>query len=62
MQRRRQGRAAAAAQRGGPRLLQLARLGWLRAGELAADHTRSVLILSVFAFKVWLGGWVCGAG
>jgi hypothetical protein len=40
--------------RGGPWLLRLLRRGWVRAGELATDHTRSVLILSVFAFKV---GW-----
>lgn len=57
-QRRRQERAAAAAQRGGPWLLQLLRRGWLRAGELATDHTRSVLILSVFAFKVSSARWI----
>ena len=53
-QRRRQERLMAVQRRGGPWLLQLLRRGWLRAGELATDHTRSVLILSVFAFKVRL--------
>ena len=37
---------------GGPWLWRLLRQGWARAGYAAADHTRSALILSVFAFKV----------
>lgn len=37
---------------GGPWLWRLLRQGWARAGHLAADHTRSTLILAVFAFKV----------
>jgi peroxin-12 len=40
---------------GGPWLWRLLRQGWARAGYAAADHTRSALILSVFAFKV--GVW-----
>ncbi|GAB4816887.1 hypothetical protein N2152v2_003933 [Parachlorella kessleri] len=59
-QQRRQERLTAAQRRGGPWLLQLLRRGWLRAGELATDHTRSVLILSVFAFKL-LEWWYTSA-
>jgi hypothetical protein len=45
---------------GGPWLWRLLRQGWARAGYAAADHTRSALILSVFAFKVC--GWATWRG
>lgn len=49
---RRAARLAAARRPGSPSPLGLLRWAWLRAGHLAVDHTRSALILSVFAFKV----------
>ncbi|EFN57496.1 hypothetical protein CHLNCDRAFT_48657 [Chlorella variabilis] len=45
---------------GGPWLWRLLRQGWARAGHLAADHTRSTLILAVFAFKL-LEWWYTSA-
>jgi peroxin-12 len=36
----------------GPSALRALRAGWARARGAAADHTRSALVLSVFAFKV----------
>ncbi len=37
-------------------LWSLLRRGWARAGYAVADHSRSALILAVFAFKVRDGG------
>lgn len=52
-QRRRSERLSRlAAPQAGPWLWRLLRRSWARAGHLAADHTRSTLILAVFAFKV----------
>lgn len=46
--------------RGAAWLLRLLRRAWLRTGHLVADHSRSALILAVFAFKVGDGGRVQG--
>lgn len=51
-QRRADRLARLAAPGGGNWLWRLMRRGWVQAGYAVADHTRSALILSVFAFKV----------
>ena len=51
-QRRADRLARLAGPSGGNWLWRLLRRGWVRAGYAVADHTRSALILSVFAFKV----------
>lgn len=43
-----------AAQRSPSVILRLLSQGWLKSTYAFADHTRNALILSVFAFKVWL--------
>jgi hypothetical protein len=37
---------------------RLLRTGWLRVSTLCSDHMRTVIIASVFGYKV--GGWVQG--
>lgn len=51
-QRRADRLARLAGPSGGNWLWRLLRRGWVQAGYAVADHTRSALILSVFAFKV----------
>jgi hypothetical protein len=52
-QQRRAARLSRLAQpQAGPWLWRVLRVGAARAGYLAADHTRSALILAVFGFKV----------
>lgn len=51
-QRRADRLARLAGPSGGSWLWRLLRRGWVQAGYAVADHTRSALILSVFAFKV----------